>query len=418
MNSHIQTQFKKILVISFHFPPSTLVGGKRFAFLSKIFHQKKYEINVLTVNEKYISPKDSALKFGGIVHRTAMFPSFNPNEKKFIKRALNSLWRRYLCVIDPFCGWILPALITGLKVVKRKDIDVIIATGPPFSAIVIGFLISKISSIKLILDYRDPWTNKSGRIWKILGIRITEKLERAVVKKASAIIFCSNIMKVNFLKRYGKATGKIFHVVTNGFNNRDNKHPLTIGEFKKNVIYAGNFYGERRAKLIVNAIIQTIDEGIINKENFRLHIFGKISRDDKTAIKKYGLQEIIKEYPWVSYERMIRYLKGADILLMLSGSDVKYAIPFKFFDYLSVKKPILAVAPGNSAIADMMEEIDCGRCALINSEESILNNFRRMLIEKKEYSFSGAEKYTWENAGRKYLGVINEIFSESVKSGL
>jgi glycosyltransferase involved in cell wall biosynthesis len=409
MNSHIQTQFKKILVISFHFPPSTLVGGKRFAFLSKIFHQKKYEVNVLTVNEKYISPKDSALKFGGIVHRTAMFPSFNPREKKLVKRTINSLWRRYFCVIDPFSGWILPALIKGLKLVKRKDIDIIIATGPPFTAMVIGFLIAKISSRRLILDYRDPWTAESGKVYDIFGIRVRRQLEKAVVKYASAVVFCSHVMKENFLERYSKIPRKICHVVTNGFYTRDDVRPLSIGEFAKNVIYAGNFYGERKIKLIANAISKAIEQGIITKENFCLHVFGKICSEDRATISEYGLQETVKEYSWVPYEKLIKFLKSADILFLISGSDVKYAIPFKFFDYLSVKRPILAVAPANSAVADIMHEIDCGRLAVINDEESIFSNLCGMLIEGNKHTYMGAEKFTWEQIARQYSGLIDEV---------
>ena len=336
---------KKILIISLHFPPSTLVGAKRFAFLSKILHEKYHEVNILTINEKYISPKDQHIKFSGIVHRTAIYPSYNQYEKKMLKRIFSGLWKRYLCAIDPYSGWILPALVKGLKIVKRRNIDVLIVTGPPFTPMIIGLLLSKMTSTKLILDYRDPWANQYGRLWNIIGIRINEQLERTAVKHASALVFCSHIMKDNFIERFGKNTERICHVITNGFYNMDDIEPLSLGKFKKNVVYAGNFYGERKIKLLVNAIIHSIDEGIITKENFRLHIFGEICREDKLTIKEYGLQDIVKEYPQVPYVRLIRYLKSADILFLPSVSDVNYAIPFKFFDYLSVKKPILAVAP-------------------------------------------------------------------------
>ena len=400
---------KKVLIISFHFPPSSLVGAKRFAFLSGKLQKQNYEVNVLTVKEKYVVPKDRSIEFSGKVHRTAMYPSYNPIERKILKKIFCTLWKRYLCIIDPFCGWLFPGLVKGYKIVKNRNIDVLIATGPPFTTMVIGFLLSKMTQAKLILDYRDPWTNHNGNLWNIISKKTNERIEKKAVKNASALVFCSRKMKDNFIERFGKEIDEICHVVTNGFYNMEHIQPLSLGESQKNVVYAGNFYGERRIKLLANAITHAIEEGIITKENFRFHVFGTICAEDKHAIKRYGLDHLVKEYPRVSHKKLIRYLRMADILYLPSGSDVKYAIPYKFFDYLSVKRPILAVAPENSAVADMMREVDCGRQADIANDESIISNFREMIIEGDKFSYATAQKFAWENIAKQYSNVIHEV---------
>jgi len=111
----------------------------------------------------------------------------------------------------------------------------------------------------------------------------------------------------------------------------------------------------------------------------------------------------------VPYEEIIRYMKASDILLLISGSRVNYAVPFKFFDYLSVKRPILAIAPEDSGVADIMNDIDCGRVASLNSRASITENLRRMLFENKTYTFSGSRKYTWDEVGQRYVEIIDCI---------
>jgi len=199
------------------------------------------------------------------------------------------------------------------------------------------------------------------------------------------------------------------HVVTNGFHNNDTVQPLSLGKSRKNMVYAGTLYGERRIKLIAGPLCHLLKEGTVSQENFCLHVFGKLMDIDKKVIKEYGLQDIIIEHSPVPQEKMIQYLKGADILLLFSGSDVSYALPFKIFDYLSVKRPIFAVAPEKSSVADIMNRVDCGRLVLINNEESILKSLRAMLEKKDEYSFSGADEYTWEERGLKYMEVIDEI---------
>ena len=56
-----------------------------------------------------------------------------------------------------------------------------------------------------------------------------------------------------------------------------------------------------------------------------------------------------------------------------------------------------------------MREIDCGRLAVINNDESIVSNFRAMLIEGDKHTYSGAQQYTWEQIAKRYSQVIDEV---------
>ena len=151
---------KNVLIISFHFSPSSEVGAKRFSFFCNLFDHKDeaFDIHILTVKEKYLKRKDSTLPSPKNVHRTAMFFPLLSNSNNIFLRAYKSLWIRYFCLIDPLSGWILPALLKGLFIVKNYNIKTIIVTGPPFSPFIIATLLSITRSTKLIIDYRDPWT--------------------------------------------------------------------------------------------------------------------------------------------------------------------------------------------------------------------------------------------------------------------
>jgi glycosyltransferase involved in cell wall biosynthesis len=403
-------RMKRILIVSFYFPPSPKVGGKRFAFISQILKRTYPELHVLTLKKKYISEKDNTISWGGKTHRTAMLPPYPVVITNFYKRVWCHLWSRYLCLLDDYSGWIFPALIKGIRTIKTNKIDLVIATGPPASAQVVGFLLSLITKTSLILDYRDPWVIPNLNSKKKLQIKIKPLVERLSIRRAIAIVFCSRIMMEEFKADLGKTINAPCHVVPNGFHSKDAIHPLSLGNAKKNMVYAGNFYGERSIGLLTNAFLQILSEGSITKESFCFHVFGNtILNEDRRLVRKSGLKDIIKFHPPVSYKRMIRYLKYADILLLLSGSDVRYAIPYKIYDYLSVKKPIFAIAPENSAVAEIMSQIDCGRLASIDNEDSILKNLRAMLMENPDYSFSGAEQYTWHNIGNRYIEVIDRI---------
>jgi hypothetical protein len=296
-----------------------------------------------------------------------------------------------------------------LKIIKDNKIDIVIATCPPYSAMVIGFLLSRVTSTKLVLDYRDPWSNRSQRFCKLFGKTINEFFEKQSVQYASDLVFCSRIMKDDFLQKFGKHTKANPYVIPNGSEDRKKVRPLSLGKAKTNMLYAGVFSGERRIKLLINPMLQLLKENVISENNFCLHIFGRLEDEDKDLIRKYDLQRLIRERSPVPYNQIIKYMKAADILLLISGTDVKYAIPFKFYDYYSVKRPILALAPGDSAVAEIMNEIDCGQLALIDSEESVLKNFRKIIVEDNIYTFSGPKQYTWNEVGNKYLELIDNI---------
>jgi len=315
----------------------------------------------------------------------------------------------YLCLLGPSSGWILPALVKGLRVIKDNQINIIIATYPSESAMVVGTLLSLMTDTKLILDYRDPWTTHGRTYCKIFGKRINDFFERLALRQASALVFCSEIMMEDLLNALGKHTKASSHVISNGFHSEDAIQPLCLGRNRKNMIYAGNLYHERRIELLAKPLSQLLKEGSITTDSFCFHVFGVLNSSDKEVIRKYGLQNIIKEQSQVTYEQILRYLKGADILFLPSGAKVRYAIPFKFFDYLSVKRPVFAVAPRNSAIAAMMRTIDCGRLASIDSKDSILKNLRIMILEKEKYTFSGAKQYTWDKIAHKYVEVLDQV---------
>jgi hypothetical protein len=55
-----------------------------------------------------------------------------------------------------------------------------------------------------------------------------------------------------------------------------------------------------------------------------------------------------------------------------------------------------------------MNTVECGQLALIDSEESILEHLRKIIVKEKKYTFYGPQIYTWKQIGKKYQEVINE----------
>ena len=239
--------------------------------------------------------------------------------------------------------------------------------------------------------------------------RITRFVERKVVRRASAIVFCTNIMKEKFLRDFGQNFSGVSHVLTNAFAEQVDMEPLFLDGNKQVMLYAGTFYGERGVGLIAESLAQLVKNGIISEDTFSFHIFGKLGKQDVNIIEHYGLEGLIIEHKPVEYQTVLRYMKGANILFLPSGTDVDYAIPFKLFDYLSVKKPIFALAPRGSAVHEVMENIDCGRIAFLDEKTSIQLVLEQMIMSPKDHTFAGIEEYTWDSIAARYKGILDKI---------
>ncbi|MBT8351483.1 MAG: hypothetical protein KJO26_09665, partial [Deltaproteobacteria bacterium] len=291
----------KVLIVAGTYAPSPVVGGKRFTFLTEALHKNDFEIHVLTKKESYIKKKDTSLPVPGLVHRTGMYPPYRINEKKIAKRIFNRIWADYLCLVDPFSGWVIPSVIKGLSIVKKEKIDVIIATCPMFSTVLIGYLLNVLSGVELIIDYRDPWSNYPQRYPKIFGRLINEYLEKKAISAASALVFCTRMMMEKFEESLGQHANAKRFVVTNGYSGGRVVAPISLGNTKKNMVFAGSLRDERRLNLLAEPLSRLMQEGLITEDNFCFHIFSKLRKEDQDAIDKYFLKDIIQLHSFVPY---------------------------------------------------------------------------------------------------------------------
>jgi glycosyltransferase involved in cell wall biosynthesis len=214
-------------------------------------------------------------------------------------------------------------------------------------------------------------------------------------------------MKHEFHAILGQYTRADYHVIYNGFENNNSIAPAYLENNKLVMLYAGSFYGQRKLKYLAKPIQKMILSGKLPSDKLQIHIFGRLSENDSDEFIKCGIRHIVNEHAQIPHSDLIRLMKGADILLLLSGNDVDYAIPYKFYDYLSVKRPILLVTDKGSAISLMLSELDAGEICLIEDPESVYTALDKILNKKKTYSFVGINKYSWRKISQKYIEILS-----------
>ena len=397
----------RVLLISMFFAHCSEVGGKRFSYLSRYLSREFSAYHVLARQEREAVLDPTA--FQGNVYRKRMVPYYPSRHKRGFGHKLNRLWAEWLCQVDPQIGWVLPATLSGIRLCRRHRLNIVIVTVPSFSSIIAAVLVSKISRCKLIIDYRDQWTNRAVRFRRPFGKYICPPLERIAIRQASAIVVCTDTMRADFQRDFVTSDGAPVEAIYNGYDPIGDEPTQQSHSKRINMMYAGTLYGKRQVTMLAPALMELLASGLISVDSFRIHVYSRLRPEQVGDLERSGIARFVEVHEPVPYVTIRRIMRESDILFLPSGDDYDYAIPFKFYDYLSSRRPILAVASNESAVREVMTKVHCGEFAEIGNTGEITQAIMKLIGDKHAYSFQGAERFEWRNAAARYIGLINRI---------
>jgi glycosyltransferase involved in cell wall biosynthesis len=357
----------KVLLIAYHFPP--LGGGGVFRTLkfTKYLPEFGYQPYVLTVKNPMYRIKDPTL-IGEIPPSAKVYRTFS-FEQSILRapRRLLGINLKWFYVPDENIGWLPSAVRQGEKIIKKANIDIVYATAPIFTSFLIGFLLKRKTGKPLVVDYRDPWTqNVFLEYPSKLHRRIDDKLEKFVLETTDHVIVTSDPMKHRLVEKYPFTKGKI-DTITNGFDPEDFKN-LTVKKDKEKfvIVYTGSLYGRRTGEKFFMAFRELIEGNPELETKIQVLITGLISKQDAFSIEKFGLKNVIKLLGYRSHKESLSLMANADVLLLIMSLEEMcnakigtLTIPGKVFEYLGVKRPILAIVPPGPA-ADIIRSTKTG----------------------------------------------------------
>lgn len=292
--------------------------------------------------------------------------------------------------------WILPAVLTGRKIIKNNKIDVIFATGSPWSGLIVGYLLGKVTGTPVISDFRDPWVNNPFHQSKgpILD-RLSRSCERKVVKNSICVSLNTEPLQEDFVKRYSSIPKERFFVMPNGFDPHDFKELLTIQpNHNPNIVtlcHAGFLYGVRDPSVLLEAI-QLANEKLKSKGiKIRLVQIGNIQLNYDLCERYEDMlkdKTLIIKKP-VPYNQCLRLLTEADWVVNIQPAT-KSQIPSKLYDYLAIKRPIINITPRDGALGKMVESNKIGELFDFTEKQALSDKLVDIALKHNEgRSFAG-----------------------------
>ncbi len=417
----------KVLIITYYWPPAGGSGVQRWLKFVKYLQDFDITPIVYTVDKPNYAIQDESLKneipknidiikhpiwepnnlMGKKKQTSAGFLDPNPN---ILGKVIQYVRANYF-IPDSRKYWIKPSVKFLSKFLQKSEFDAIITTGPPHSLHLIGLELQKLSSIKWIADFRDPWTE----IDYFHQLPLTQKafnkhleLEQKVLKNADAILVVGKTMKEKF-----KIFNENIHVITNGF---DNERSIVTQALDKwfTITHIGMMNADRNPKKLWKVLADLMNEDSDFKTDLQINLIGKVAQEVLNDIQSNGLEKHVTFTDYMIHGEVLQYQSTSQILL-LAVNDVpssKGIITGKIFEYLRAKRPILAIAPIDGDLAEIISKTNSGEVVAFDDEmrmKNVVLEFYEKYKNKKLYIDSkNVDQYHRKNLTKQLAEVIEK----------
>lgn len=413
---------KKVLIISYYWPPAGGPGVQRWLKFAKYLPQ--YEVQpIMYVPENAHYPlKDAGLKAEVPENlKVLKKPIFEPyslaglisgkdtqkissgiipeeGQQGFIQKLMLFV-RGNFFIPDARKFWIKPSVKFLAEALHKESVDAIITTGPPHSMHLIGLELKKKLNMPWIADFRDPWTH-IGYHNKLKLLRSSqlkhERLEKAVLDGADKIITTSFTTREEFQR----ITSTPIQVITNGYDYE--KVEAVTADEKFSLAHIGSLLSGRNPKNLWAVLKELTLENKDFAKDLQLKLVGAVGEPVLESIKQAGLEEFLLVKGYVSHGEALQLQRSSQVLLLIEIDidDTRGIIPGKLFEYMVSNRPILAVGPEKADIQKIIRETNTGAYFLYPEKEEMKTHILELYRKFKEGDLRshpiGLQKYSRE----------------------
>ncbi|MBZ9630320.1 glycosyl transferase family 1 [Salegentibacter sp. LM13S] len=428
---------EKVLIITYYWPPAGGPGVQRW--LKFVKYLRDFEIepvvyipenpNYPMLDKSFVNeiPQGITILKKPIFEPYQLAGIFAKNQTKTISKGIiaaeknQSLLQKSLLFIrgnlfipDARKFWIKPSVKFLKKYLEEEDIKKIVTTGPPHSLHLIGLKLKQELDLKWIADFRDPWTqigyHKKLKLTKNSKQK-HENLEWEVLNSADQIITTSFTTKNEFSEK----TIKPINVITNGFDGIENSGENIELDDKFSISHIGSLLSERNPKNLWLAIAELVKENSNFSEDLELKLAGTVSEEVIKSIKLVGLGEKLQLPGYVSHTQAIALQQKSRLLLLIEidSEETRGIIPGKLFEYLSAKRPILAIGPEKWDIHQILEETGSGEYFQYSEKDRlkslISGHYEAYKNGDSNFLKGDIQKYHRKNLTQKLANLIKSV---------
>ncbi|OPZ98293.1 MAG: hypothetical protein BWY70_01263 [Bacteroidetes bacterium ADurb.Bin408] len=376
---------KKVLIITYYWPPTGGVGVQRWLKFSKYLRNFGWEPviytvlnpggtetdsstlndipeNALVLKEKIWEPYAFYNKLTGKSKNEKIATGFlNENKRQSVLQKMAVWLRGNFFIPDARMFFIKPSVRYLSAFLASEKIDAIVSTGTPHSMHLIALALKKKFNLPWLADFRDSW-RLNDYYNKLMLTRFADarhkKLERNVLENADAITTVSP-----FLKKYFDQLGfENTEVITNGFDSADYApEEKGINEYFT-VCHTGSLNNDRNHEALWAALNELCTENPAFRAKLQFMQIGHTDFEVRKSIEQHYLTQYCHILKHTTHDEVVKHQNNAGLLLLIINNtpDAKGRITYKLFEYLASGNPILCIGPVDGDAAAIIKDSGCG----------------------------------------------------------
>lgn len=430
---------KKVLIITYYWPPTGGAGVQRWLKFSKYFRQFNWEPIIYTpsnpdfpINDETLlkdvlpnleilktqinEPYDVYRKIMGKKKTDTVNQGFlsESKENKVLQKMM--IWvRGNFFIPDARKFWIKPSVSYLSDYLKEHKIDAIISTGPPHSMHLIALGLKQQFNIPWIADFRDPWTQidfyNQLQLTKWAD-RTHKKLEKSVLKSANKVVTVSG----HWAEDLKLLCDRNIDVITNGFDADDFTSTEDTNLMPGFLFHhIGALNKDRNPHTLWKVLGDLCKENNAFKRDLKLKFTGKTDAAVFESLKEHGIFENAEKTDYMAHSEVVKLLLKSPVLLLPLNDtpNILGIVPGKLFEYLAAKRPIFAIGNVGGDTAKIIADAHAGTMVGFKDEEHtkkhVLELYEQFNKQTLQIDSTSIEKYSRRSCAESYTTLLNEI---------
>ena len=415
----------RLLFLACYFPPAQGSACVRTWNIAKHLARLEWNVTVVTPHPSIWRHVDDARKVSRELDRENVTRIFTGHRWRCLDPGGLMCWNQSIgWVMGGICrriaryfavnsgiGWIKEAEL-ACESLTSNDVDVILATGPPFAT----FSLAKRLSIRLgrpyVLDYRDPWVVHPDST--LSALEATRRLERQLIEDCDAVTAVSG----SLLKGTCLPSPKL-HVVTNGYDPEElaQVKPCDFGHFA--IVYAGVFRPPVTVITPVMQALKLLKEKKAAPIEWKFHYYGPHGDHVLDEAHRFEVVDNVVIHGRVGRADALSAVRGSGATIVITSVlEVKEEwekgiVTGKLFEPLGMQVPILLIGPTGIDVDDIIEDAGLAYKVTPSDIDGIVT-FLEKLMSGNVPSVKKPELYAWPNTIKALDAVLRNAIVKTL----
>lgn len=430
---------KKVLIITYYWPPIGGAGVQRWLKFSKYFREFGWEPVIYTpsnpdfpiFDETLLKdvPKDLTVIKTEITepydiyrkimrkkkHETVNQGFLTEGKENSLLQSIMVWIRGNFFIPDARKFWIKPSVKFLSNYMATHQIDAIVSTGPPHSMHLIALGLKQKFNTPWIADFRDPWTQidfyHQLKLSKYADAK-HKRLEKKVLTLANRVVTVSPTCATD-LQKIGE---RKVDVITNGYDADDFvtiKEAALLNGFLFH--HTGALNKDRNPYTLWRVLSDLANEDAIFKKDLVLKFTGKTDKVVFDELKKLGLDSNAQRIDYMPHSEVVKVMALSPVLLLPLNNtpNNKGVLSGKLFEYLAAKRPIFGIGMPDGDAAVILKETNAGTMCDFNDYEGmkkiVLELYEKYKTNQLTINSGSIEKYSRKNCAKSYADFLDSI---------